>query len=209
MGKFLQDRFHDLQNRLAEVIGQLTQRSALVYHRESERVAGMARQIPARIRQSLSHQRELYGARVRQFEQSAGFMVREQETINRGMVKSVLSRAKRLHHREGQSFRKCVSRFDFPKRFRENRLLKKELKDRLALAGERARQVLRNREKELSAHRDLVLARDPEQVLKRGFSLVLDKKKRVVPSKKAFEKITQARLRFHDGETDITRKEET
>jgi exodeoxyribonuclease VII large subunit len=230
MGKYLQDRFAGLKNRLVEVMNGLIQMFSLNHNRELEKLAGMIRLVPSRTNQSISIHRERYVTRVRQFEQSAGFLVREQEkaiqsALNailektdisrlnqfraiRQIMESVLSRMRLKNHREDRESRKHILRLDFKKRFRENSRCQSEVTEMIRNGRNRSEQFFRVTENELSARRDLLKARDPTQVLKRGFTLTLDRDKRIVPSLKDFRKISAARLRFHDGESDIIRKEE-
>ena len=230
LGKYLQDRFGNIQNRLTEVLNTLLQSFSIIHDRELERLSGLIRQVPGRIHQSINLQRERYVSRVRRFEQSAGFLVREQEKAIQGILNSILertdlSRANQLRairhtmesvftrmnlevYRENREFRKHILRLDFKKRFRENSRRHSEVAEIIRNIQERSGQIFRNTENELSARRELLVARDPERVLKRGYTLTLDKNKRIVPSLKEFGKISEARLRFYDGESDIIRKEE-
>jgi exonuclease VII large subunit len=208
LGKFLQDRFSGLHSSLADRVGQLVQGSAIIHNRELERLNGMIRQVPDRAHRSMLLQRERLSSGIRQFGQSAEFLVREQEQTVLQQCGSAVNRMKLKNMQEQRSFRKHVSRFDFKKRFRENSRIQNLIAETLRGLGERVQRLFHFREEELCARRELAKARDPDQVLKQGFSLVLDRKKRIVPSLKEFKKLSTARLRFFDGESDVTRKEE-
>lgn len=230
MGKYLQDRFAGLQNRLVEVMNTLIQSFSIIHNRELEKLAGKIREVPSGLHQSITLQRQRYVTQVRQFEQSAGFLVREQEkTIQsalnsilektdisrvnqieaiRKTMGSVLSRMRLKNHRQGREYRKHILRLDFKKRLRENSKCLSEVTEKIRKSRDRSEHVFRVTKSELSALWDLLKARDPERVLKRGYTLTLDRDKRIVPSLKDFKKISEARLRFFDGESEIIRKEE-
>jgi exonuclease VII large subunit len=64
-------------------------------------------------------------------------------------------------------------------------------------------------ENNLVTRLNLARASDPDRILKKGFTLTLDKQNRVIPTLKRFQSARQARLKFQDGIIDIIRKEET
>ena len=63
--------------------------------------------------------------------------------------------------------------------------------------------TIANAQKGLEARRQLAQANNPQNVLKKGFTLTLDKENRAIKSIKEFIQKDSATLRFHDGSTGI------
>ncbi len=74
----------------------------------------------------------------------------------------------------------------------------------LMSSGERN---LKTAQQHVSQKMELAKARDPQQILKKGFALTLSRSGKVIPSRQAFVE-QSARLRFHDGEIQIIKAEE-
>ena len=61
-------------------------------------------------------------------------------------------------------------------------------------------------QKEINARCQLVQASDPQQILKKGFTLTLDKEDRVIKTLEEFNRKESATLKFHDGSAEIIKK---
>ncbi len=230
LGKCLQDRFANLQQQLSETAQKLIAYFFSFHNQELEKIRSFIKNIPTQVRSFLKLKEDRYLALVRSLEQAVSFFVRDQQrrienllmqvlardkssyevgrkSIQR-MMASILSRTRVLHQRAQVQVEKTISRIDFQKRRKVNELLVREI-HRLSLnLVQRSRKVILDKEKALQNLVDLVLASDPENILKKGFTLTLDMNDRVIKSLQEFNRAHHPRLRFHDGIVKIKKEEE-
>jgi exodeoxyribonuclease VII large subunit len=230
MGKFLQDRYVNLQIQLSEAINILIHFFQDIRNREIEKISAALKNIPSRILQFIKFKNRHFISLVRQFYQSVGFLVREQKRkIDNLILNLALAREKIIKHhglviqktvdaffsrtgsaikRENRLIEKTITRLDFEKQRLQNQKNKKEIFKSTEQILRMVSRFISFQEKELLAHRDLVRASDPEHILKKGFTLTLDEKKQVLQSLKQFKKVKSAWLKFQDGVTAISQKED-
>jgi exodeoxyribonuclease VII large subunit len=231
MGKYLQDRFVNLQTRLGDTVRRLVQVSRLMRSRENEKLAAFLQLIPSQAGRFLKFRNEQFFARIRQFGQSASFLVKNQESeiLNRvhflEKMRGIIRRSFRqdvfrimallpermalINRRESRQLGKIISRLDTKKLARENRIVEGNTLNLARTTVERGRKYIMAVENNLVTRLNLARASDPDRILKKGFTLTLDKQNRVIPTLKRFQSARQARLKFQDGIIDIIRKEET
>lgn len=231
MGKFLQDRFVGLQSQLSETVRRLIQVSRLMHTREDERLSALLRLSPSMAVRVLKFRHQQFLDRIQHIEQAASFMVRDQEReiqnrlrffekrrvmIHRyfrretfRMMALFLERITILNRRENLRLVKTVSRLDLEKIGRENRRAAAGTRNQARAAVDRGMKCMLSADTRLVSLLNLARASDPSRILKRGFTLTLDRQNRVITTLKRFESIRQARLRFQDGISDFIRKEET
>lgn len=230
IGKYLQNRYLDLQDQLSGAVTQLIHHFTNVHHREMEKIKAFLKNIPARISSYLKMREERFLSLTRGFERSVGFTVRDQERRIAALGHQVLERCKNRHFKEKQGtaaaasvvlsragsqnqrelhmVKKTIAKLDFEKRSRENLGKQQEIKRRAALIFS---QVLRNNTaagKELETRIGLIRASDPQNILKKGFTLTLDEENRIIKSLKDFGLKESAVLKFYDGSARIFRNKE-
>ncbi|MCP5102991.1 MAG: hypothetical protein GY950_06420 [bacterium] len=228
IGKYLQNRYLNLQEQLAGAVTQLIHHFTNVHHREMEKIKSFLKNIPARVLSYLKLREERFFSLTRGFEQSAGFTVRDQERriaaltgqlLEKGrdsrsrsrkdigtMAGLVLSRAGTVNQRECLQMEKTISKLDFEKRGRDNRVQQEEVRRKARNLLAQALKNLSDAQKTMDARRELAQASDPRNILKKGFTLTLDEENRVIKSSKEFEQKKHASLKFHDGSVEITKR---
>lgn len=228
IGKYLQDRYLGLQDRLAGSVTRLIHHFSTVHQGEMEKIKSFLKNIPARAAGYLRLREERFFAMARGLERSVAFTVRDQErrldTLARRLLqncrdlrarheKSIRATAGQLHvrttsrrRRERKELEKTILRFDFEKRRRENRANREALRKQAGIVLERAVKKLADAQKDLDADVRLVRAGDLENILKKGFTLTLDDDNRVIKSVGEFNRKERAVLKFHDGSTEIIKK---
>jgi len=231
MGKFLQDRYMNLQTQLSEVINILYHFFQNIRNREIEKISAALKNIPSRILQFFKFKNRHFIALINQFNQSVAFLVREQKRKIKGLIVNMGTARKKIieHHgqviqktvetvfsqtgsvmkRENKLIDKTITRLDFHKRRQENQKSGKEILKIVKQILVMGARFISIKDKELIIKKDLVKASDPDLVLKKGFSLTLDENEQAVQSLKKFKTIKTAWLKFKDGITEISRKEET
>ena len=187
IGKFLHDRALAVRQQLAAAVTALVAYVSRAREGEMARIQGFARNIPAMARQAMRYRQRWLAENV-------------------GRVKRHNRRELDLHARR---LRELTGRLDFIKRRRENRRQRMELGRKAATLLGLGRKKLAEAERTVAAQTNLAQASDPERVLKKGFTMALDRDGRVVASHEAFKKIGKARLKFYDGIAAIVRKEES
>ena len=103
---------------------------------------------------------------------------------------------------------KTILKLDFKKLLSDNQKYLVDVESDLKLTFNLFSRIISETERELKNRWDLILASDPDRILKKGFTLTLDEKNRIIKSLEEFRKTHGARLKFHDGITDIEGKEE-
>ena len=103
---------------------------------------------------------------------------------------------------------KTIGKLDFEKRDRDNFHRREDIgrnaRTLIALALRNTDQSRRG----LDARVQLVRASDPVNILKKGFTMTLDKENRVIKTVTDFDREKSATLKFHDGSAEIIKKEE-
>lgn len=229
LGKFFHDRVVTLQEQLSESIYRLVHYFSQIHRGEMERIRGLLKTIPGQGRQMLRFRQRTFLALTRRFEQSAVFMVRDQERQiaarlgqivtrtqmirqNRRMyiqrlLQAIVSRAGILSRRERQAVVKTAMKLDFARLMRENRKNRSGVQQAAGQVWALSRKCRRNSEKALTVGIDLLRAHDPALILKKGFTLTLDDRDRVVKTLTDFRQLPEASLKFHDGTAKIIAKE--
>ena len=103
---------------------------------------------------------------------------------------------------------KTILKIDFAKRVRVNREQVRDIRHIGRDILRRTGRTVLEKEKTLQSLADLIKASDPENILKKGFTLTLDGEDRVIKSLVEFGKTGAGRLRFHDGIVKIKKQEE-
>ena len=99
-------------------------------------------------------------------------------------------------------------RLDFEKRRRDNQKQKDALLKYAAAVLDGAKKKVAADSERITARMHLVKASDPQNVLKKGFSLVMDENNRVLKSVDQFNRKGKAVLTFHDGAVKIKKDAE-
>ncbi|MCU0288599.1 MAG: hypothetical protein MUF15_19680, partial [Acidobacteria bacterium] len=150
IGKYLQERYLNLQEQLHSSVTRLIHYFTNVHHREIEKINAFLKNIPARVSGNIRQREERFFSHLRGFEKSVTYTVRDHErriTIlssqllekihdirikNTKNIKmfaaAALSRFKILNHKEAKQVNKAILRLDFEKRFRESRKQQDEIR---------------------------------------------------------------------------------
>lgn len=226
VGKYLQNRYLNLQEQLSSAVTQLIHRFTTRHRQEMEKINGFLKHIPTRARSALKWREERFFTLSRGLEQSVSFAVRGQErriadissqiirNVNHLQLKhhhqintmtgNIISRAGLINRRETGQVHKTIQKMDFDRRLRLNRQQRGEMAKRANTALATAARVLNNAAGDLETRTRLVKASDPQHILKKGFTLTLDENNNVITTVKDFEGKQKAVLRFHDGTAPIT-----
>lgn len=230
IGKYLQNRYLDLQEQLSGTVTRLIHRFTMVHQREIEKLNGFLKNIPARAGAYIKWREERFSTLRSGLAQSVRFTVsdhqrriralagqlagrsRDLQTRNRQGVQSamtfILARSGALRERESGQVARTVSRLDFQRRFRLNARSREELEKGARELIARARKHAENAHKDLEVRMKLVRANDLERILEKGFTLALDRDLRVIRTLAEFKEKGRATLRFHDGSTGIKEERE-
>jgi len=208
MGRFLRERFMDLQTRLGESVARLVERFTAVHRLEGERVRSNARQLP----RQLHHRLQWVGSALRgcmgDFLRLGLRLTREQGGRVKEMQRSLRMRSSTTLSKEWKQLGAASARMDF---FRRRRLQDAAAMEVLQLLREgkaAAQRNLAGAGQDVEARENLARASHPDRILERGFTLTLGPDGKVVPTAQAFRGLSWARLRFSDGTERIERKEE-
>jgi exodeoxyribonuclease VII large subunit len=230
IGKYLQNRCLNLQEQLAAAITQLIHHFTTIHHREMEKIRAFLKNIPPRVSGYIKWREERFFSLTRRLEQSVIYTVRDQERRIaalstqlkknyqdlqfksrqdiRSLAASILTRAGILHQREANQLKKTTAKLDFEKLYRNNRQQREGIRKTAQSLLVQGLKKINTTQKDLNATTQLVQASDPQQILKKGFTLTRDEANRIIKSVKAFNQKKQATLTFHDGTTEIKKKEE-
>jgi exodeoxyribonuclease VII large subunit len=225
IGKYLQNRFMELQEQLSGTMTRLVHHFSTVHHREMEKIRGHLKFIPERISGYLKGRKEHFVTLTGGLRQAVLFTVRDQErriASLSGQLTSryrdrvlkteqgiqslsaqLVSRGTTLHRRERLTVEKTILRLDFEKQYRNNLKQENDLQKYAAAVLTGAQKKVTADTERLTSRMQLVKASSPENVLKKGFSLVMDENNRVLKSVNDFNRIGKAVLRFHDGTAKI------
>lgn len=230
IGKYLQERYANLQKQLHTSITRLIHHFTNVHHREMEKINAFLRHIPARVSGSFRQQEERFFSRLRRLEQSVTYTVRDQgrhiimftrhlrEKIRYLHLKNIknikmfstaiLSRIDALNRKEIKQVEKTILKLDFEKRRRDRHKLQEEIHRKARNLLTQAQKNLNDARKDIEVHSQLIHANDPQKILEKGFTLALDENNRVIKSLQEFEPKESAFLKFYDGAVKV-KKEET
>jgi exodeoxyribonuclease VII large subunit len=225
VGKYLQNRYVNLQEQLSGTVTQLIHHFTNVHHREMEKIRAFLKNIPPQVFSYIKLRNERFFSLTRGLEHSITFTVRDQErritTFIRHLMEKyqslhlkskknieafaalILSRVNILNQKEVKQVEKTILKLDFEKRYRENRKHQEETRKKASILLAQTLKTIANTRKDLEAHRQLIQANDPQHVLKKGFTMTLDEENRAIKSVKAFNRKKSATLKFHDGSTGI------
>ncbi|NIM14959.1 MAG: hypothetical protein GTO45_23585 [Candidatus Aminicenantes bacterium] len=230
VGKHLHNRYLNLQEQLAVTITQLIHHFATIHHREMEKIRAFLKNIPSRVSGYIKWREERFFSLTRRLEQSVIYTVRDQERRIaalstqlkknyqdlqfksrqdiQSLAASILTRTNILQQREANQVKKTIAKLDFEKLYRNNRQQQEGIGKTVQSLLIQGLKKINTTQKALNAYTQLVQASDPQQILKKGFTLTLDEKNRVIKSVKEFNQKKEATLKFHDGTTEIKKKEE-
>jgi exodeoxyribonuclease VII large subunit len=230
VGKHLQNRWLNLQEQLAAAITQLIHHFTMIHHREIEKIKAFLKNIPSRVSGYIKWREERFFSLTRRLEQTVIYTVRDQERHiaalstqlkknyqNRqfksrqdiqSLTASIFTRTNVLHQREVNQVKKATAKLDFKKLYRNNRQQQEGIRKKTQSLLTQGLKKINTTQKDLNTHSQLVQASDPQQILKKGFTLTLDEANRAIKSVKVFNQKKEATLRFHDGTTKIQKKEE-
>lgn len=237
IGKYLQERYVNLQEQLSSSVTRLIHHFTNVHHREMEKINAYLKNIPARASGNLRQREERFFSRLRGLEQSVTYTVRDQgrritvltrqlqEKIRdvhfknkkniKALAAAILSRTATLNRKEVKQIEKTILRLDFEKRRRDGWKQQEEIRRKARNLLSQALKNLNDAQKDIAVHRQLVQANDPQNILEKGFTLTLDEANRVIKSLQEFEQKESAILKFYDGAVGVkkdtqkdTKKEE-
>ncbi len=103
---------------------------------------------------------------------------------------------------------KNVSRLDFRRLDMANKNNEEKVKKSLKNLYDYSKRVIVNNEKEINSFVSVVNSNNPENILKKGFTMALDKNDKVIKNKRVFLKYSNPRLKFYDGNVIIIKKED-
>lgn len=232
LGKFLAERWLELRRLLWERTDRLVQGISAIHGRERERIHARLAVVPQRAgRLFVQQERGLRGLSVRLFHGAAAARRRREEDERRvrryldwvqAAAVGALNRGTSRIRRGVASFRTAAARINETGRSRvlaltrqlpaaQRRLLQRqerELKRLAAALPTQGRRVIALAERQLKQLGDITTAHNPDNILKKGFTLVIGPDGRVLGSLPDFRRVRHARLRFHDGETSIAEEEQ-
>ncbi|MCP4147114.1 MAG: exodeoxyribonuclease VII large subunit [bacterium] len=228
IGKYLQQRYVNLQEQLSGTIAGLIHHFTNVRQREMEKLNSYLRNIPARVSTGIKFREERFNAITRELERAVSFTVKDQErrigtltnqllersgTLclkNRNSIENLTTalrtRAETLNRRELKGIEKTILKLDFEKRHRDNRRMVEELGKKSMDLLSRAETNILIANKDLENLTRLVQAGDPQQILKKGFTLTLDEENRIIKTVDEFNQKKKATLKFYDGSTEIVKE---
>ncbi len=228
MGKYLQSRYVTLQEQLTGTVTQLIHHFTNVHHREMEKIRAFLKNIPSRVLIYLRLREERFFSLTHGLEQSVTFSVRDQEkritTVTRQLMEKyqylhlkskknieafaaqILSRIGLLNQRDVKQVEKTILKLDFGKRRRDNKKQQEEIRKKAKTLVAQTLKIFASAQRDLEARRHLVHANNPQNVLKKGFTLTLDKENHVIKTVKEFNQKKSGTLKFHDGSTEIIKK---
>ena len=225
LGKYLQHRYLNLQEQLSGSVTRLIHHFTNVHHREMEKIKAFLKHIPARVSGYFKWKEEGFFNLTRELERSMGFTVRDHErrigTLTRQLMNAnrelliknkatieslaavILSRVHTFNQREVKQTEKTILKLDFVKRRRVNQKQREEIREKARGLLARVLKTITNVQRDVEARMQLVQASNPDQVLKKGFTLTLDEEKRAIKTVDEFNQKQKATLKFHDGSTKI------
>jgi exodeoxyribonuclease VII large subunit len=230
IGKYLQNRYLNLQEQLSGSVTRLIHHFTNVHHREMEKIKAFLKHIPARVSSYIKWKEEGFFNLTRELERSVGFTVRDhgrrigtltQQLVNANrelLIKNktnieslavvILSRVDTLSQREVKQMEKTILKLDFEKRRRVNQKQREEIREKARSLLAQFLKTITNVQRNVEARMQLVQASNPQQILKKGFTLTLDEERRVIKTVNEFNQKQKATLKFHDGSTSIIKNKD-
>lgn len=212
IGKYLQDRYVNLQEQLSITVTRLIHHFTNGHLREMEKINAFLRNTPARVSGYLRHREERFFSLLRGLEQSVTYTVRDQGRRISVLTRQLLEKTSMLRQREVKQVEKTILKLDFEKRRRDSRKQQEEIRHIARNLFAQAQKNHNDAREDIGVRRQLVQANDPQNILEKGFTLTLDDGNRVIKSLREFEQKESAILKFHDGAARVkkdSKKEET
>ncbi|MDQ1353270.1 MAG: Exonuc protein [Acidobacteriota bacterium] len=212
IGKYLQDRYVNLQEQLSITITRLIHHFSNVQLREMEKINSYLRNIPAQASGCLRQREERFFSRLRGLEQSMTYTVRDQGRRITVLTRQLLEKTAALRQRELKQVEKTILKLDFEKRRRDSLKQQEEIRRKARNLLAQALKNFNDAREDIRVRKQLVQANDPQNILEKGFTLTLDEGNRVIKSLKEFMQKERAILKFHDGAARVkneSKKEET
>lgn len=212
IGKYLQDRYVNLQEQLSITVTRLIHHFSNVQLREMEKINAYLRNIPARVSGYIRQREERFFSRLRGLEQSVSYTVRDQGRRITVLTRQLLEKTAALRQRELKQVEKTILKLDFEKRRRDSRKQQEEIRHKARNLLAQALKNFNDAREDIEVRKQLVQANDPQNILEKGFTLTLDEADRVIKSLKEFVQKERAILKFHDGAARVkneSKKEET
>jgi len=225
IGKYLQNRVFFLQDQFSTTVTGLIHRFTTIHHREMEKIKSFLKNLPSQGSNILKWREKQFFSLARNIEQAIGFTVKHKETRIRDLSISLLKKSKETHvkhsrylkylaaelfsrsknrrDRESGQIEKTILKMDFNKRLRRNQEQNELIRKKTQVLFSHSNRKITYTRNELQSRIRFIQASDPVNILKKGFSLVLDEQNRVIKSLDEFEKKENAILKFHDGITGI------
>lgn len=208
MGRFLRERFIDLQARLGESVRRLVERFAAAHGFEGEKLRARVRLLPRQGRRQLEWTRKALRGRIDNFLRLGMRTNREHGTRLREMKRVVLIRSGAARERELRNLERAAARMDFERRALLGEAAVRDLRRMSREVRSAALRKMDGCDREAKARENLARASHPDRILERGFTITMDPQGRAVSTAREFRSLTWARLRFADGTERIERKEE-
>lgn len=229
VGKFLSQRFDTIQNDLSEKISTFFSLFKTIRKSELEKVYSFLRHIPVIAGNLITLKKERLIFRIKKYGdyilafiregfrnidkktlslfETNFFLIKKKAKIVEKSGTQILERSIVLNRKEIDLLKKSLERIDFKKRAKENVSVLEKIKTRSERIFSEARKKLAVSEKEILLKKEIIEANDPEEVLKKGFTMTIDSENRVIPSIKTFRKKERKFIRFFDGSAEISERE--
>ncbi len=209
VGRFLRERFLDLQARLGDSVRKLVERFADARRFENERLRALVRQLPRQGYQRLQWQEVNLQGRMLDFSRLGMRVSREQSARLEELRHIVYLRARAFMLREAEKLGRAASRVDFRRRLRLSDQAISQIVDRVGKLESGTDRLMRKAMDDVQARASLAQANHPDRILEKGFTLTFAPDGKVAATAQAFRALPWARLRFADGTEKIERKEES
>jgi len=208
VGRFLRERFLELQGRLGESVRKLVERFSDAHRLENERVRARARQLPHLGRKRLQWESSALENRLRDFVRIGIRMSRENASRLEELKRSLQLRIRTNLVRGRENLQRAAARMDFRRldRLQDNAAVK--LLDLVKETESGAERFLSKAGENVQARASLAQANHPDRILEKGFTITFGPDGKVVPTAKTFRTVPWARLRFSDGTERVERKED-
>jgi len=228
IGKYLQNRYFNLEEQLKNNVTRLMHHFNTVQHREIEKINSYLKNLPIQLTNLINLKEERFLTMIRGLEQSTFFTVRDHQRRiaalagqlfkkNREKLSSgkkgielfasiILSRIAAIRKRESIQMEKAIAKLDFKKIDRYNQKKQKYILSNIRNLFSTSHRKINLSLKTLEDRIQLIKANDLHQILKKGFTLTLDQHNRVIKSLREFQDQDSAILKFHDGTVWVTEK---
>ena len=208
VGRFLRERFLDLQNRLGESVRKLVERFSEAHRLQKERVGARAQLLPRQGSKRLQWESSALRNRMHDFMRSGMRMNRENAYRLKELQRSFQLRVGTFMVRERESLQRAAARVDFRRLERLQDNAGAKLLDLVKETESGAERFMSKATDGVQARANLAQANHPDRILEKGFTMTFGPDERLVATAKAFRALPWARLRFFDGTERVERKEE-